>query len=144
MTESSSAHAEPLSITLRRTVTIAAVAGVAVALRWGGLRQWPQAAVIMLWFSLGGHYVELCYLRVVRPRLPSHRIARTGARIVTWFVGGVALGLGAAGTAMLFGRAVPARLNAWWMGGFVLISIELVVHAVLLARGKPGFFDGRD
>ena len=85
---------EPLRVTLTRTVGIALIAGAALASRWGGLARWPLTTVLMLWPSLGGHYVELAYLDVVRPRLSPSRAVRTLARIAVWFVGGALLAVG--------------------------------------------------
>ena len=36
-----------------------------------------------------------------------------------------------------------AHRPAWWVGGVAFIGIELIVHLILLARGKPNAFDGR-
>ena len=85
---------EPLRVTLKRTVGIALIAGAAVASRWGGLAQWPALSVVMLWPTLGGHYVELAYLDVVRPRLSASRAVQTLARVAVWFVGGALMVVG--------------------------------------------------
>src|ERR1043166_633136 len=85
---------EPLRVTLKRTVTIAVVAGAVLAIFTGGLRRWPVATLPMLWPSLGGDYVDLFYLNGLRPRLPQDRPTQTIARIVVWFIGGIVLTLG--------------------------------------------------
>src|SRR4051794_39976373 len=84
-------HREPLRTTLLRTVTIALAAGVALAVGSKGNIALPIAFVVMLWPSLGGHYVELWYLNWLQPRLPSPRTMQVVARLGTWFVGGVVL-----------------------------------------------------
>jgi hypothetical protein len=134
---------EPLRVTLTRTVGIALIAGAAVASRWGGLARWPVLTVVMLWPSLGGHYVELAYLDVVRPRLSASRAARTLARIAVWFVGGALMVVGMHFTAILLRAPKPLPTSAWWIGGFVFIGIELVAHLVLHARGRSSFYGGR-
>ncbi|HEX7977806.1 MAG TPA: hypothetical protein VF461_04345 [Gemmatimonadaceae bacterium] len=134
---------EPLRVTLTRTIGIAAIAGAALASRWGGLARWPVTSVVMLWPSLGGHYVELAYLDVVRPRLSASRAAHVLARIALWFVGGALMVVGMHFTAIVLRAPRPLPTSAWWLGGFVFIGIELVAHLVLHARGRPSFYTGR-
>jgi len=134
---------EPLRVTLTRTVGIALIAGAAVASRWGGLAWWPAASAVMLWPSLGGHYVELAYLDVVRPRLAASRAAQTLARIAVWFVGGALMVVGMHFTAILLRAPKPLPTSAWWIGGFVFIGLELVVHLALHARGRSSFYGER-
>jgi hypothetical protein len=31
---------------------------------------------------------------------------------------------------------------SWWLGGLGFVGIELVAHLVLMARGRPSFYDG--
>jgi hypothetical protein len=134
---------EPLRATLTRTVGIALIAGAAVAWRWGSLTQWPVLSVLMLWPSLGGHYVELAYLDIVRPRVSDSRAAQTLARMAVWFVGGALMVIAMHFTAILLRAPKPLPTSAWWIGGFVFIGIELVVHLVLHARGRSSFYSGR-
>ena len=134
---------EPLRVTLTRTVGIALIAGAALASRSGGLALWPIMSVVMLWPSLGGHYVELAYLDVVRPRLSDSRAVHTLARIAVWFVGGVLLAIGMRISAIAVHAPRPLPASAWWIGGIVFIGIELVAHLVLHARGRPSFYTGR-
>ena len=134
---------EPLRVTLTRTVGIAVIAGAALASRSGGLALWPVMSVMMLWPSLGGHYVELAYLEVVRPRLSASRAVQTLARIAVWFVGGALMVVGMHFTAILLRAPKPLPMSAWWLGGFVFIGLELVVHLALHARGRPSFFNRR-
>src|SRR5437016_1654485 len=121
------AHREPLRITLARTVTIALVIGGVLARWWGGLSPWPLATLLVVWFSFGGHWVELWFLNWLRPRLPVARVAQVGARIAVWFVGGSALGLGMALTAMALAGFQQARWPAWWVAGVAFIGMELVI-----------------
>jgi hypothetical protein len=134
---------EPVQRTLRRTITIAVVVGLAIALGRRNIRVWPIASMAALWFSLGGHYVELLFLRVLRSRLPAGRAVQTAARVVLWFAGGAMLGLGASATLALIGAPARALWSTLWGGAIVFVAIELVVHAVLRARGSPSMFDGR-
>lgn len=36
----------------------------------------------------------------------------------------------------------PARYPYLWIGGFLLIGIELMAHLLMLIRGKPNFYLG--
>jgi hypothetical protein len=36
---------------------------------------------------------------------------------------------------------LPLRL--WWLASLVFVGIELGVHAILVIRGLPNFYDGR-
>jgi hypothetical protein len=136
-------HRERLRTTLARTIGIAVVAGAALASRWGGIARWPIATLLMLWPSFGGHWLELWFLDWVRPRLPRQRAVQIAARLATWFVGGLVVGIGMFITATtLVGRpGIPWRL--WWAAGVAMIVIELTAHLLLQLRGAPGFFDGR-
>jgi hypothetical protein len=136
-------HREPLRRTAARTVTIALIAGAVLALSWGGLRRWPLATLMVLWFSFGGHWVELWFLNWLRPRLSGGRPAQVAGRLATWFAGGSALGLGMALTAMFLGGLRQSHLPPWWVGGVAFIGFELVVHLMLQLRGYPNFYDGR-
>ena len=134
---------EPFRVTLTRTVGIALIAGAALATRWGGLARWPLTTVLMLWPTLGGHYVELAFLETVRPRLPQSRGAQAVARIAVWFVGGALLAVGMRFTAIVLHAPRPLPASAWWIGGLAFIALELVVHLALYARGRPNFYSGR-
>ena len=134
-------YREPLRATLLRTGMIALVVGAVLAWRFGGIARWPVATVLVLWFSLGGHWVEIGFLNWLRPRLPAARAAQVAARLAVWFVGGVALALGMRATAMALGGLW--RWPAWWVGGVAFIGVELAAHLALWMRGRPSFYDRR-
>jgi len=134
---------EPLPVTLLRTGTIAIVVGAVLAQFWGGLARWPMATLLVLWPSLGGHWVELWFLNWLRPRLSAARRVQVAARVGVWFVGGIGLAIGMGLTAMAIGGFRLARWAAWWLGGLAFIGIELVAHLILQLRGRPSFYDGR-
>jgi hypothetical protein len=133
---------EPLRATLTRTVAIALIAGLIVALRAGGIRYWPVISLLMLWPAVGGHWIELAFLNAVRPRLSRNVVVQRVARIAVWFVGGVLLGLAIRLTA----RAVLAHRTSlgltWMIAGTGFVAIELFAHAMLSLRGRPSFYDG--
>lgn len=127
--------------TLARNFGIAAVVGGALALREGRLALWLPISVLALWFSLGGHYVELLFLTGIRPRIQAVRPALYASRLVLWFAGGAVLHT----CMVLTARAlplVPPRFGMWWFGGVLLIGIELIVHALLAFRALPNFYRG--
>ena len=135
-------HSEPFTSALRRTTLIALAVALVASLARQQFLVAPRVWLLAMWFSLGGHYVELFFLNRVRPRLPFARAAQVGGRVVTWFLGGALLSLGMAVTwALLTGGQL--RFHLWWLGGLGLIGVELMVHAVLRARDIPNFYDGR-
>ena len=134
---------EPPRDTLVRTLGIALVAGGVMAHWWGGLARWPLATAVMLWPSLGGHWVELWFLNWLRPRIAAARPAQVVARLAVWFVGGVALRLGMRLTIFAFTGRLIAQWPPWWVAGLAFVGIELVAHAGLQLRGRPSFFNGR-
>jgi hypothetical protein len=127
---------ESIRTTLVRTVAIALVGGAVLAWRMGGLAGWPVATLLVFWISFGGHWVEVFFLKCVRPRLPS-------ARILVWFIGGIGLFFGMRLTAMLLAQRRFEHWPAWWVGGLAFIGIELAVHLALQLNGRPSFYNGR-
>jgi effector-binding domain-containing protein len=134
---------EPILTTLARTFTIALVVGGVLAWRTGRLANWPIATLVVLWLSFGGHWVELFFLNILRPRLPTARAAQTGARLAVWFIGGAALAQGMKLTVLLLEGSLPMRWPAWWIGGLAFIGVELIVHLLLHLRGRPSLYTGR-
>jgi hypothetical protein len=126
-----------------RTGVIAIVVGAVLARFWGGLARWPLATVLVLWPSLGGHWVEIWFLNRLRPRLSIARASQVAARVGVWFVGGTGLAIGMGLTAMALAGLRPAHWPPWWVGGLSFIGIELVAHLVLQLRGRPSFYNGR-
>jgi len=135
-------YEEPLRTTLTRTLTIALVAGTALSLATRGRVTWPIAVLVMLWPSLGGHFVEIWFLEWLRPRLSSERVVQLAARLGTWFVAGVLLAWCMALTASTL-TGLVVRTLPWWLGGFGFIGVELVAHLGLRARGRPSVYDGQ-
>jgi hypothetical protein len=102
---------------------------------------WPQWTAFALWFSFGGHWVELFFLNWFRPRLPSARWAQVTGRVFTWLIGGTLLLVGAR-TTVVFLSWQAMRLPPWWLGGLGFLGLELLVHALLSLRGHPNFYNG--
>lgn len=136
-------YREPVRTTLVRTFAIAAGVGLALARRYGGgSRGWAAASLVALWPALGGHFVELAFLNVLRPRLPRARGVQIAARLLVWFIGGTILALGMWLTSLALGFHFM-RWHTCWFGGIVFIGIELIVHVFLQAFGRPSFYNGR-
>jgi hypothetical protein len=142
-------YREPLRSTLVRTFTIALIAGAIAAAASGALVRWPIIALLALWPSLGGHFVELGFLNWLRPRLPGARPVQISARLAVWFAGGVIFALAMVLTATAIDpRAVPwnagrSIIHLAAVGGFAFVGIELAVHLMLQLRGQPSFYNGR-
>ncbi len=143
MPEPLSPYREAVSRTLLRNVAIAMVAGIVIALRLGGLKLWPLTTAVALFFTLGGHLVEVWYLNTLSPRLSQSRLTLTSARFATWFIGGSLLGLAAFRVGSLVRPMWRIWSVPWWTGGLILICAELIAHTALAARGKPNAFNGR-
>ena len=134
---------EPLRRTLTRTVGIAVVAGGIFAILRGSVARWPAATVVMLWPSLGGHWIELWFLNWLRPRLGRGRVTQVAARLAVWFVGGVTLGAGMWLTAWALPGLRRPSAAVWWLAGLGFVCLELAAQTWLQLRGRPSFFNGR-
>jgi hypothetical protein len=106
-------YQEPFVTTLARTGSIAVAVGALIAYRQGGLVDWPIATLLLLWPSLGGHWVELLFLNFPRPRLPVTRSVQIGVWILVWFIGGMGLAAGMKLTAVMLGEFRPWHWPAW-------------------------------
>ena len=149
-------YRESLVTTVRRTGIIALVLGSIAAI--GLLRRMPSSLgdwylwfVLVLavgWISFGGHWVELAYLNVLRPRvarLPDGVLMFV--RIGVWLIGGSLLFLGSAPTRSVLtaGHLPDADLlqGVLLLGGPVFVGAELVVHSIAFLLGQPSFWNGR-
>jgi hypothetical protein len=134
-------YREPLRVILVRTGLIGLVVGLVTAQLQHQPASWPRWTAFALWFSLGGHWVELSFLNWFRPRLASARWAQITGRVFSWLIGGVVLMVGARITVLSL-SAQSIRLPPWWLGGPAFVCLELVVHALPPLRGHPNFYNG--
>ena len=134
---------ESLRRTLLRTIVIAFVVGGAIALMSRKWSTWPLATLLVMWPSFGGHWVEVCFLNWLRPRISPAPGVQAVTRVLVWFAGGtlLALGMRLTGSVVIPGRS--AQWLPWWLGGVAFIGVELVVHLVMRGRGLPNFYSGR-
>ena len=133
---------EPWRATALRTGTIALAVGVGVGLYTRQPAAVPAAALIALWFTLGGHLVEVLFRNQLRHYILEHAPLQAVARLVYWFIAGSTLYAGALATrAILTGRGAPPW--PWWTAGSAFVGLELAVHLLLYARRQPSVYDGR-
>src|SRR5213592_3473711 len=76
---------EPFRRALARNVALAAVVGAVLALQRHDLKLLLPLAALALWFSLGGHYIELAFLNGLRARIPQGRLTQAVVRLVVWW-----------------------------------------------------------
>ena len=134
---------EPVRATARRTLSLAALGGLALALAWGRLAWWPAATAVALWPALGGHWVEVGFLNGLRPRLPARRAAQVAGRLAVWFVSGAVLGIAMRWTAGVLTQHRARLPLTWWVAGLGFVGVEVMVHLAANAAGRPSFVDGR-
>ena len=96
----------------------------------GGFSKLPILFLVCLWPSLGGHFVEVFFLKFLRPSLPHSMLALV--RVGVWFVAGIVLA---------FAMQLTAFGPQWWIGGLGFVGIELLAHLFLRLRGRPNFYD---
>ncbi len=99
--------------------------------------------VAVLWFPLGGHYVELGYLNLWRLRTTWPRARPRLSRLLYWAVSGLPLGAAFLWTLGALGVALPVYVPLWW-GALFFPAVELLVHAVLAVRRYPSFWNNRE
>jgi hypothetical protein len=134
---------EPFLRTFARTVGLALLASAIFAWRTGRMNQMGVVFLVVLWFTFGGHWVEIFYLNWLRQRLPESNPVRMGVRIALWFVGGMLLGLGAVFTATHLADHPPSRIPPLWLAGAGFVAIEMFVHLPMAVHGRPSFYNGR-
>ncbi|MGH7787031.1 MAG: hypothetical protein ACRERC_09215 [Candidatus Binatia bacterium] len=127
--------------TALRTGAIALAVGAGVGLYRRRLDALIPAALLALWFALGGHFVEVLFRNQLRHRLGGQPV-RIVARLAYWFAGGTVLYAGARAT-----RAILTGQHAgpwpWWIAGVGFVVLELLIHWLLHLRGNPNLYDGR-
>ena len=132
--------AESWRITALRTGSIAVVIGMGVGLYERQLAAVPRVTLVALWFTLGGHFLEVLFRNQLSRRIGGQPMQAV-ARLAYWFAGGSALYAGALATlAALTGRG--SGQWPWWAGGVGFVGVELLIHQLLRARGQASFYNG--
>ena len=133
--------AEPWRATALRTGGIALAIGSGVGLYERQIAVIPLATLLALWFTFGGHLVEVVYRNRLGPGIGPPGL-RALARLIYWAVAGSALYAGALGTRSILTARGPVPWP-WWTGGVAFVAVELLIHLLMRARGQPCFYDGR-
>ena len=132
---------EPFRATLTRSTIFAAAvgAGLLVTLpRHGGLASdFVDAFTLAFCFAFLGHYVEVVALALPDIETGIGRLVR----VAVWFAGGLWCYVVARFLWVKYGRDLNELPSLVW-GGVIFIAVELAVHAVLHARGRPSFYGG--
>jgi hypothetical protein len=132
---------EPWHTTAVRTISLAVLVGLAVGLILRRPAIAPLVALLALWFTLGGHFIELLFRNRLGPPLRG-RATYQVARLVFWFLGGGLLYAGVWMTDRILTGHVPPRFP-WWSAGVGFVVVELLIHFRLHSLGNASFYDGR-
>ena len=133
---------EPFYRTLARNLAIAVVVATVFAFVRHDLSRFLPIVVLALWPSLGGHYIEVAFVNVLRDRIPQGDFAQAVSRLLVWFLGGVLLYCGMAlSSRVLPLRPLPFGLCVW--GGLLFVGLELAVHLLLAVRSLDSFYNRR-
>lgn len=131
---------EPFLTTLSRNTIAAGLLAVAflIVLPRHAAFLWDYVDVftVAFCFTFLGHYVDALLLRVPEIEDGVGRIVR----LLGWFAGGLWCYVLARWLWTRYGRDVHELPGLVW-GGVFFVGLELVAHAMLKARGKPGLYD---
>ena len=133
---------EPWRTTALRTGSLALAVGVGVGLLKRQLAVVPSVALFALWFTLGGHFLEVLFRNRLRQHISDQPTMQALARVAYWFAGGSVLFEGALATRALLGSRMTVPLS-WWFAGIAFVGVELLIHLGLRARGQASVYDGR-
>lgn len=133
---------EPWRTTALRTGSLALAVGVIVGLRQRHFGVVPVVTLLALWFTLGGHFVEVLFRNRLGRYISGPPAIHALCRVGYWFLGGVVLFAGALATRALLAARMPIPFS-WWQAGMGFVGVELLVHLGLRARGQPNVYDGR-
>ncbi len=133
---------ESFRATLTRSTIFAAAAGAVLLVTLpghGGLvADFVDGFTLAFCFAFLGHYVEVAALALPDIETGVGRLVR----LAVWFAGGLWCYVVARFLWVKYGRDLNELPSLIW-GGVLLIAIELVIHAVLRARGRPNFYSGQ-
>lgn len=132
---------EPWQRTATRVILIALIIGAVTAV----IRHQPALVLpiflFALWFTFGGHLIELLFRNRIRQHLPASAPLQLAARLAWWFLGGALLYAGAVATT----PALPRGFFGirWWVAGLAFVAAEMLVHVSLAARGLASIYNGQ-
>lgn len=131
---------EPWRSTALRTGSLALAIGIGVGSYRRQFSVVPITTLLALWFTLGGHYLEVLFRNYVQQRIAP--ALRASSRLAFWFVGGTALYAGTLATRAALTQWVTVPWP-WWTGGVLFVGVELLIHLLLQVRGQPSLYNGR-
>lgn len=94
-----------------------------------------DAFTLAFCFTFIGYLVEVVLLKIPEIEFGAGRLIR----IAGWFGGGLWCYVVGRYLWVLYGRDL-SQLPSLFIGGVFFVALELVVHALLNAAGKPNFF----
>jgi uncharacterized membrane protein len=129
---------EPLSTTVLRTFSVAALVATIISIRTQTASIWTAQFCVVLWVSFGGHWLELFYINTLKKKLPK---IDWPFRLVFWFACGVLLSFPMNLTRDMMEGNLSDKPE-WWAFGLGFIAVELLVHALFLqSRGLPSVYN---
>jgi hypothetical protein len=137
---------QPFSEPWHKTAARAGLLALAIGLGVGAVRHRPglilPVTLFALWFTLGGHFLEVFFLNHLRRYLgPATRI-QLPVRLLYWFVGG-SLIYGAALVTMWVLPQLHLPDAPWWLVGLAFLAMELLMHGLMAMRSKGSAYSGR-
>lgn len=102
------------------------------------VKDWLGAFTMAFCFTYVGHLVEVALLQIPGIETPGGRLIR----VIGWFAGGLWCYELGRWVSVLYGNDTQL-LPPLIYGGFFLVVLELFVHGVLQASGKPNFYSGQ-
>ena len=105
--------------------------------RGGAGWDYLDAYVLAFCFTFIGYYVEVVLLKIPEINVGAGKLVR----IAGWFAGGLWCFVVGRYCWHLLGRDM-AQLPPLLIGGLFNVGLQLVLHALLDAAGKPNFFRG--
>jgi len=89
-------------------------------------------------FTFVGYYVEVLLLKIPGIETPGGKLIR----VLGWFAGGLWCYLMGRWALLFYGRDLTV-LPPLLYGAFFFIALQLVLHGMLQASGKPNFYSGQ-
>ncbi len=133
---------EPLRVTLSRTLTIAVVVGVVASFATHNIRMGFAIGLGALWPSVGGHWIELLWLNLIRKRLKPKVPILVALRLIYWWAWGFVIIFPAFYTIHVIAPSLPPMPSPL-LGGFGFLFVEMLLHGIFAMNHRPNAFDAR-
>jgi hypothetical protein len=128
-----------LRVVTRNTVAaglVAIVLLIALPRHAGVMWDFVDVFTLAFCFSFLGHYVDALLLALPDIEIGFGRLVR----VLGWFAGGLWCYIVARWLWTHYGRDLHELPGLLW-GGAIFVCLELVVHGVMRAQGRPSFYD---